>query len=457
MNALCGTLLWWQRLWRRLRVVRLVVVFAVLGVVSTVAVTWAMAWWLTSDPRRLSLTKNETIACATVTVTDYKKSNSYTDSRQEVQLVGFMNVHVAFGWPCRTMDLNLRVADLARPIGLVCIWTIGSHAAVMYQEVARPFSSVSSSVVPTVCLPLRPIPASFCIFSLVMSIAWFGLWYVVRWLFTGPLRMRRAESCFFSRLTSFSCPMINYAIWGFALSVAFAWFVSWNGVLDTGVVPPTSMGVIRSNEVDRHAHSFFDSGELAREIEPKWYEIDRTVWRGFGYVVTQLRPGKRAMMSDGRLVGKEASASLPVWTMHSFGLPMPAMTWECSSIDTVRTNWAGGVWTEMAAGSRGGVQICLPGDQPLAAYWEQPMRNRLPLAIEPLPMAFNVCFWGGGLWLIVWGSRRLTERYNARTGLCPSCGYDARGLARCPECGGAMIVGSAVAGTVAAGNVAGRA
>ncbi|MBL0871440.1 MAG: hypothetical protein IBJ18_12780 [Phycisphaerales bacterium] len=438
ITRLCAVLMWWQRLWRRLRVVRLVVVFAVLGVVSTVMATWAMAWWATSDPRRLSLTKDEEIACATVTVTEDLSLRSQAVPKPSIQPIRIVFTNVAFGWPWRTMDLTMRTADHGRSIGLVQAGDGSSYVATMDYRIGQLGTSVAGKWMATVCLPLRPIPAGFVAFSLIMSAAWFVLWFSLRRSLRGRSEARYAEGGWGLAWLFVVGRVAKYALAGFMLSVACAWWMGWNRKLDTAKLPPTRTGVVSSNDLDKQARGFLFSGVWTGPVVPVWHDVERAVWRGLGYTITELKPGKRTMMSDGQLDVHLGFVGEREWIKREFGLPLPAMSWENSIMNTAEYTFGGGTIVEMAEGLRGGVQLCLPGDQPSAAYWEQAMRDRLPLAIEPLPMVFNTVFWGGGLWLVVWGSRRLVDRHHARTGSCTSCGYDARGLARCPECGGEM-------------------
>ncbi len=455
MNALCGTLLLWQRLWRRLRIVRLVMVFAVLGVVSTVAMTWAMAWWATSDPRRLSLTKDEEIACATVTVKSLCDVTPASDFDVFIPRIATCTVQASFGWPWRTMDFVLSTSDYARPIGMIYAGYGSSHAASMNYQIGQPGTSVAGMSMATVCLPLRPIPAGFVAFSLIMSAAWFVLWLCMRRSLGGRSSARGGEDGSLLALVFVLCRVGRYAMAGFALSVACAWWMGWNREIDTDKLPPAATSVVNSEDLDLAARRFLYSGTWTGPVVPVWHEVDRARWSGIGYAVTRMKPGERTMMSDGQFVAGRASADFPEWMVCTFGLPLPAMTWEYSRTNSVLTAFGGTVSEEMAEGFRGGMLICLPGDLRPVPFWEHAMRNRLPLAIEPVPMAFNVAFWGGGLWLIVGGSRRLVDRHLARVGVCRDCGYDARGLARCPECGGEMNA-QPVADQAAVGSLAGR-
>lgn len=64
-------------------------------------------------------------------------------------------------------------------------------------------------------------------------------------------------------------------------------------------------------------------------------------------------------------------------------------------------------------------------------------RRRLPL--EPIwpGIAVDVGVWSAAWWGLLFGPGRARQWSRARRGACAVCGYDLRGLARCPECGAA--------------------
>ncbi len=65
----------------------------------------------------------------------------------------------------------------------------------------------------------------------------------------------------------------------------------------------------------------------------------------------------------------------------------------------------------------------------------RPFARVLPLGVRPVEFAVSTALYAALLAVPYW-SRFLTRRWwRARRGLCPGCGYDARGLAVCPECG----------------------
>ncbi|MGH7133181.1 MAG: hypothetical protein ACREJO_14705 [Phycisphaerales bacterium] len=65
---------------------------------------------------------------------------------------------------------------------------------------------------------------------------------------------------------------------------------------------------------------------------------------------------------------------------------------------------------------------------------------RLPVLPVPLGLALDAVVWGAAVFVAAFGwsgVRGLVRRFRQ---LCPGCGYDARGLRVCPECGRARHV-----------------
>lgn len=257
--------------------------------------------------------------------------------------------------------------------------------------------------------------------------------------------------------TSFGSWRVKYARWrvagqfllfaviGLVVSVGCSWWIAFRGDFQREIRADFRQRVVKSDTIGPEVESHLSVSLSPEVAKARPFDVLESSYRSWfifrrEYVTGELQPAP----PDRWLVLRPSPGEYAKWTVVSGGFPLPAMTLEFFDESHL---W---VWTGSRAKGLAGGFLWEPTDLEVR-------RTILPLAIEPLPMAFNVCFWGGSLWLIVWGSRRLTWRYNARTGLCPSCGYDTRGLARCPECGAEMNVGSATGGAVAAGSGAGRA
>ncbi|MBL0871439.1 MAG: hypothetical protein IBJ18_12775 [Phycisphaerales bacterium] len=432
MNALCGTLLLWQRLWRWLRDVRLVVVFAVLGVVSTVAVTWAMAWWLTSDPRRLDLSQRGEVACASVVVHIDPDKDPYSFARRRMDREKTVRAEVEFGWPWRTMGMSLRTKAESRAEGFIYLGLESKYVAACDFLFDASDRTIDDKVRPRVCLPLRIRTTGFVAMATAHALIWAGLWLCAcrlvrvcreRWLG----RRSAAVVGVMYRILVYAAAGLVMGVcvsWLFAIRAAFtnSWEVSWTRWSRTVRLESLStqaimcllreMGSRPGREVQEQ--SSWRTGHLSVDYAP----------------VGQGQPGSSAHQSS--------------WDRDAFGFPFPAMSFEHGTQST----WSyasysdhSGIFCEAGEGYTGG--LLLTG---FGRYGERGYSGSLfvelifPLTPDVVYTALNTIFWGGGLWLIVWGSRRLVDRHMARVGVCRDCGYDVRGLVRCPECGKALAV-----------------
>ncbi|MCC6677845.1 MAG: hypothetical protein IT436_11925 [Phycisphaerales bacterium] len=61
--------------------------------------------------------------------------------------------------------------------------------------------------------------------------------------------------------------------------------------------------------------------------------------------------------------------------------------------------------------------------------------GHIPLTPRPLGFTINTLLAAIPLYLLLGGWTDLRAAFRLRKGRCPRCGYDARGLAACPECG----------------------
>jgi hypothetical protein len=79
---------------------------------------------------------------------------------------------------------------------------------------------------------------------------------------------------------------------------------------------------------------------------------------------------------------------------------------------------------------------------PAAIRKPQPLPDLFESHVPVVPLwpgfALDTAFYGA-IVLLLWSAPGvLRRRTRKRRGRCPACGYDLRGLARCPECGGTM-------------------
>lgn len=83
--------------------------------------------------------------------------------------------------------------------------------------------------------------------------------------------------------------------------------------------------------------------------------------------------------------------------------------------------------------SRSGPVLTLPG-APVPAARSQPAP---PVPVRPLPlgMVLNTLLFMAAISLLISAPRAVRALTRTRAGCCVSCGYDVRGLTRCPECG----------------------
>ncbi|MBL0871442.1 MAG: hypothetical protein IBJ18_12790 [Phycisphaerales bacterium] len=130
----------------------------------------------------------------------------------------------------------------------------------------------------------------------------------------------------------------------------------------------------------------------------------------------------------------------PAWRIIEFGLPLPSMRLEIP----VPT---GGI-------SRSITDVDGPIFGAIIAFNQRTWL--IPLQFSVWPTVLNSVVFGALVWLLWTGFARVLSRFKPEPGTCLSCGYDARGLARCPECGGAMNTQPVAGEAAAVGRLAGR-
>lgn len=113
------------------------------------------------------------------------------------------------------------------------------------------------------------------------------------------------------------------------------------------------------------------------------------------------------------------------------GWPWPAM--ECRVVYGMRAPPPALVATRIGMNADGGPWLVDGVRAP--AYLRAAAGRYLPLRPRALGFLGNTVLAGAVFWCAAFGWRDVRRLVRSRRGLCLRCGYPARGLERCPECG----------------------
>lgn len=180
------------------------------------------------------------------------------------------------------------------------------------------------------------------------------------------------------------------------------------------------------------------------------YRTQPPAWRTPGYLADVLPPPKSGREMPGRILGyRQIATDFPVPTERGldggwftvwsteFGWPWYAVRWDSMNFRAMKPGVTGDrvEAIKSAFDSRAGLNAGIE----LTPSTQGARQRRLPTGIIWPGFLGNSAVFGaagvvvvGGLWALIKGVKRWSRR---RRGACPGCGYDARGLMKCPECG----------------------
>lgn len=120
----------------------------------------------------------------------------------------------------------------------------------------------------------------------------------------------------------------------------------------------------------------------------------------------------------------------PIRTSTACGWPFPCLV---------------GFVDEPTTGGRVRSWVWTPTDWRPAARGAM-VANKLALPLRPLWPQFlvNTALYAGAMWVLAVIPLAMRSLIRRRTGQCPDCAYDMRGLERCPECGYSRIGSKAI-------------
>lgn len=177
------------------------------------------------------------------------------------------------------------------------------------------------------------------------------------------------------------------------------------------------------------------------------YQTDARWWRTPRYMADVLPPPAAGRLMPGRVWGyRQVATEFPVptgtglqagwftvWSVE-FGWPMHALRWDELNFRPMHDDQARERLAEIQAafdqrvGAGAGVVVGPP-----RAPSQQPLR--LPLSPIWPGLLVDTAFYGTLAWLAAFGPGAARRFVRRRRNACAGCGYDLRGLTRCPECG----------------------
>lgn len=209
--------------------------------------------------------------------------------------------------------------------------------------------------------------------------------------------------------------LVTLVVMGAATNVLTAWGCTvWSSL---GFAPNQPLATAWPIETPRHWPAPTAMTAL------RGFGVQRTTWQSF--------PSMRAPSTRQRIVGgPRMNGQAATVTIHLAGWPMRSLRavemTEGFANDARPTGVQPSTWRE---------GIVIAG---MPAWTKIHGRQRIP--IDPLwtGAAVNTGVYAlawGAAWFGLFGWRRVRRRRRTSRGLCPACGYDARGADTCPECG----------------------
>lgn len=438
--------LWCQRLWRSMRLLRVALVFVLLGAMTSVAVAWAIAWHgretfgRLSDARRNSSRFEDWVKerpdswVRSRWVKDWDHGPRPLREGAEAELVWVANVDMIdrVGFPLHAMSVETRVVqgqrESRRP---------GFSGGVIFVQQSSTSANSYGAAIP---FKFEPILMSINVLS------WGGVWWLVfvaikslwRTNFAGLGLLRRVIGSAKSlRSVQVVKRVAVFVALGFTLSVCVAWWCSWAVQIPATQAPsaprPAKLGEV-SAECERW-HLPDNPTDLRVQESSTWGRRELLVTDESDRKQSEVRPVP--IINSTRVYGYPDS--FHSWRVIEFGFPFPSMRLEMPvaplDVRFRMTDELGPIFGAIVAFNQ--------------RTW------LIPLQFSVWPTVLNSVVFGTLVWLLWTGFTRVLSRFKPEPGMCLSCGYDASGLARCPECGGEMNA-QPVADQAAVGSLAGR-